>query len=324
MLAFAGARTVLERRSIAAQGQARAAAGTAVVRVDRARLMRDLRTLADRTLQGRRTGTEGGRRARQFIADAFETAGVRSFEGRYIHPFSFVHKSFKGLMLPGRSYKTTYADAANIVGLIPGRRVDGRWLVVSAHYDHLGVRDGVVYPGADDNASGVAVLLAVARILARTPGKHPVVCVAFDAEELGLQGAEHFVTSHRLTAARVAVDVNLDMVSRLDRREIFAAGPNQHPWERPLLEAVQRRSAVTILVGHDRPMRAAGLVEDWTHSSDHGPFVDAGIPFLYFGVEDHADYHRPTDTVDRIDAGVFGDTADMIVDAVLTLDRALQ
>jgi Zn-dependent M28 family amino/carboxypeptidase len=79
---------------------------------------------------------------------------------------------------------------------------------------------------------------------------------------------------------------------------------------------------VTIRFGHDRP-RAESGVEDWTRSSDHGPFHDAGIPFVYFGVEDHPDYHRPTDTADRIDPRFFGDVADMIVEAVRTFDARL-
>jgi hypothetical protein len=70
-------------------------------------------------------------------------------------------------------------------------------------------------------------------------------------------------------------------------------------------------------------MYRAGRVEDWTDQSDHKIFHDAGIPFVYFGVEDHADYHRPTDTAERIDETFFGDVADLIVEAVIALDRGL-
>ena len=165
--------------------------------------------------------------------------------------------------------------------------------MVSAHYDHLGVRDGIIYPGADDNASGVAVLLAVARQLHVAAPRHPVLLVAFDAEELGLRGAEALVGSPLLPASTVALNVNLDMVSRNDDNEIFAAGTHQHtPSLKPILDDVQRRSAVKILFGHDRPMAKAGSVEDWTTQSDHGVFHEAGVPYVYFGVVDHADYHR--------------------------------
>ena len=109
------------------------------------------------------------------------------------------------------------------------------------------------------------------------------------------------------------------MVSRNDRNEIYAAGTSHAPWLRPLLLDVQARASVNILFGHDRPTGRSGL-EDWTHSSDHGPFHDAGIPFVYFGVEDHQDYHEATDTAGRIDARFFGDVADMIIEALRTSD----
>ena len=114
--------------------------------------------------------------------------------------------------------------------------------------------------------------------------------------------------------------VNLDMVSRSTANEIFAAGTYHTPWLAPLLEDVQRRAGVRIRFGHDRPASLASGLDDWTHSSDHGPFHDAGVPFVYFGVEDHGDYHKPSDTAERIDPRFFGDTAEMIVDAVRTFD----
>jgi Zn-dependent M28 family amino/carboxypeptidase len=146
---------------------------------------------------------------------------------------------------------------------------------------------------------------------------------AFDAEEEGLQGAKAFVGSARLPPKQIAIDVNLDMVSRNDRSEIYAAGTFQSPWLTPILADIQHRAAVKILLGHDRPRSEAGGLDDWTTQSDHGAFADAGIPFLYFGVEDHADYHKPTDTADKISPKFFGDAADMIVDAVVTLDQKM-
>jgi hypothetical protein len=111
------------------------------------------------------------------------------------------------------------------------------------------------------------------------------------------------------------------MVSRNDRDEIFAAGTYHRPSLKPIVDDAQRRSPVKILFGHDRPMTKAGMVEDWTMQSDHGVFHAAGIPFLYFGVEDHPDYHHPTDTADKIDPKFFGDVAEMLIDVVVTADK---
>ena len=117
------------------------------------------------------------------------------------------------------------------------------------------------------------------------------------------------------------MNINLDMLSRSDRQEIFAVGTFHAPWLTPLLRDVQTRASVRILFGHDRPTDRGRVLEDWTHSSDHGPFHDAGIPFVYFGVEDHQDHHASTDTAGRIEPRFFGDVTDMTIEAVRTIDR---
>jgi Zn-dependent M28 family amino/carboxypeptidase len=195
------------------------------------------------------------------------------------------------------------------------------YLVVSAHYDHLGIREGQIYPGADDDASGVAVVLEIAAYCQRTPFRHSIVFAAFDAEERGLQGAKAFLAKPPVPKERIGLDVNLDMVSRNDKREIFISGTYPYPELKPILDPVVKRSAVTVLYGHDKPVAIAGGVEDWTNQSDHGPFHEAKIPFVYFGVEDHPDYHKPTDTADKINRGFFVDVAETIIDAALALDK---
>jgi Zn-dependent M28 family amino/carboxypeptidase len=271
--------------------------------VDREQLMRDLTTLASPVFEGRRTGTPGARKARQWIVEQFRTIGLTpAGTADYLQPFRFRDSA-----------------AANVLGRRAGREPRARLIVITAHYDHLGVRDGVVYPGADDNASGVAALLAVARDVAAAAPRHPLLFAALDGEELGQRGARAVLDSGLIDRRGVAMVINLDMVSRSERRELYAAGTSFAPWLIPILQDVQTRAAVSILYGHDRPSPPATL-EDWTHQSDHGPFHDAGIAWLYFGVEGHPDYHRPTDTSGRVEAGFFGDAADTIVEALRAID----
>jgi Zn-dependent M28 family amino/carboxypeptidase len=284
--------------------------------------MADVMLLASAPMDGRRTGTPGGRKARGWIASEFRAIGLEpAGETGYLQPFTFTHFSIKRLVLPGPA-KTQYNDAANIVGRIDGSQAGARPIVISAHFDHLGRDGAAIFYGADDNASGVAVLLAVARHLRMDPLRHPTIVVAFDAEELGLEGSEAFVNA-RPEARTAVVNVNFDMVSRNDRNEIFAAGTHHYPQFKPMLEEVRSRARVQVLFGHDRPIYRAAGVDDWTWMSDHYAFHSAGVPFVYFGVEDHADYHAPTDTADKIDRQFFGDVADMIVDAVRTFDARL-
>lgn len=294
--------------------------------VDRERLLRDLSTLADPALEGRGTGAPGGLRARAWVEAQFAAIGLQpAGSSGYLQPFDFRPRAVRGIR-PVRQPQpgSGLGNAANVVARLDGRVSGARAIVMSAHYDHLGITGGAVYPGADDNASGVAVLLAAARQFHAAPLRHPVLFIAFDAEELDLQGSRAFVASALVPLSRVALVVNLDMVSRSDRSEIFAAGTHHSPWLLPILQDVQGRSAVGIRFGHDRPAHLAGGLDDWTMQSDHGPFHEAGVPFVYFGVEDHADYHAPADTADKVDPRFFGDVADMIVEAVRTLDRAIE
>ena len=287
-------------------------------RISATELMRVVTELASPRYEGRRSGTNGGRAARAFVRTAFaeiglEPAGLSGFE----QPFRLTRSPDAG----GRSQSSD--DAANLIGAVKGTAGITRTLVITAHYDHLGVRNGVVNPGADDNASGVAALLAIARYIKNHPLRHPVLVVALDAEELGLQGAKAFL-ARPPRPLEIALNINLDMVSRNHRNEIFAVGTHHSPWLKPILDDVQRRTAVKIAYGHDRPAAGGGTRDDWTLLSDHGAFHQAGIPFVYFGVEDHPDYHQPTDTAEKIDPVFFRNVVEMVLEAVLTLDREIE
>lgn len=268
-------------------------------------LMASVRALASPEFEGRATGTPGGLKARAWVAERFKAAGLRPLTGE-TYLLSFKDDRFEG---------------ANVAGACAGARAGAPRLIVSAHYDHEGQRSGATYFGADDNASGVAVLLAIAERCRTQPFSRTVVFVAFDAEERGLRGSRAFVQSPPVPLAEVALDVNLDMVARGDKGELYVSGTYHHPRFKPALEPVAARSPIKLRFGHDRPTDGK---EDWTMQSDHGPFHRAGVPFVYFGVEDHPDYHRPTDTPDRIDQTFFAAAANTILDAVRALDVALR
>jgi Zn-dependent M28 family amino/carboxypeptidase len=279
--------------------------------VDGPAMWRDLAQLASPDLQGRRTGSDGNAAARRLIVQRFGEAGLHPAFAAFEQRFRFTRN---GSEIVG----------VNVVGLCRARTpADDRVMVASAHYDHVGVRNGETYPGADDNASGVAGLLAMAAMCRKQPWTHDVLFAAFDAEEMGLQGARSFVASPPVAAARIALNVNLDMIGRSEKREIFIAGTAHRPELRAVLEPIAARAGVTVRFGHDRPGERARGMDDWTMQSDHGAFHAAGIPFVYFGVEDHPDYHRPTDTLDKIDASFFMSVVRTIYEATLALDRAL-
>jgi Zn-dependent M28 family amino/carboxypeptidase len=115
------------------------------------------------------------------------------------------------------------------------------------------------------------------------------------------------------------LNINFDMVARGDKNELYVAGTSHRPVLKDILAPVAKRAAIKVLFGHD----TGGGEDDWTKQSDHGAFHEAGIPFVYFGVEDHPDYHKPTDTADKINPTFFYQAALAILDAVSTIDRAL-
>jgi Zn-dependent M28 family amino/carboxypeptidase len=288
-----------------------AQAQPAKLRIDADRLMSTVTWLADAKFEGRATGSPGGIAARGWIAERFRSIGLEPSARGYLVPFTFSRKSATAAKEEG----------VNVVGVCPGKNSKLPVFVVSAHYDHLGIRDGVIYHGADDNASGVAVLLELAAYCRRNPFRRSIVFAAFDAEEGGLNGARAFVASPPIGPSRIGLNLNLDMVSRSDRREIYVAGTSHTPDLRPPLEEVADTARVKVLFGHDRPGKPA---DDWTTQSDHYAFHAAKIPFVYFGVEDHADYHKPTDTADKIDRGFFVDVAETILAALLALDAGFR
>jgi Zn-dependent M28 family amino/carboxypeptidase len=314
----------MEARRIATPLAAANAAVAAQPALDGARLLADVRTLSSAEFGGRRTGSDGSRKAQAFLQSRFEALGLKHFGATYAVPFAFTHTSIKGLVTPGRPFKTAYPSAVNYIGYIPGRATPERFIVVSAHYDHLGEKAGKLYPGADDNASGVAAMLAIAAWFKAHPPRHSIVFAAFDGEELGLRGARAFLAALPFAKEQLALNLNLDMVSHNDNNEIFVAGTSYTPSLKPLVAQAAARHTVKVRLGHDRSMLVAGSVEDWTDSSDHGPFHEAGVAFLYFGVEDHADYHAASDTYEHINPAFFSSVANLLVDVAATLDANLQ
>lgn len=273
-------------------------------RVDPARLMADVETLSAPAMEGRRTGTPGSERARAFLLERFRALGLTPIGPGYEQRFS-----------------SGEASAANLVGMVRGTMRPDEFLLVTAHYDHLGVRNGALHPGADDNASGVAVMLQAAAHIAASPLRHSVVFIAFDSEEQGLRGAKHFVANPLVDLKRIRLMLNLDMVSRNDAATIFAAGTSYHPELKDMVTRAAAGRKLKVLFGHDRPSKEKGA-EDWTNQSDHGPFHAAGVRTLYYGVEDHPDYHKPTDTADRIPRAFFSEVAELVLQTLIVVDAS--
>lgn len=273
-------------------------------------LMRHVSILAADSMEGRRIGTPGSAKARAYLLREFAAAGLQPIGASYEMPFEAM----------GRD--SSIRRGVNLVGMVRGTRHPGRHIVVTAHYDHLGIRDGQIYNGADDDASGTAALLELARWFRANPPENSIIFAAFDGEEGGLTGSREFVRQPPVPLASIALNVNMDMVGRNAQNELYAAGTSHYAFLRPLLDTVAVRAPITLRFGHDDP--TGPRQDDWTTQSDHASFHRAGIPFIYFGVEDHPDYHRPTDDTERLMPTFFQGAVMTVLEALKVFDRNME
>ncbi len=282
------------------------------VYVDAGPMLHLVDVLASDALEGRAAGTPGNEAARGFIRKRFEDIGLMPYLATgWEQPVTILPR--EGLDDPG--------PGANLLGWVAGETPGtGPMIVVTAHYDHLGIREGEIYNGADDNASGSAALVAMADYFVRHPPTHDILFVALDGEEVGFLGARALMRDPAVDIARAALNINLDMVSRSEAGELFASGTYHTPELASLIKGVAETAPVTLLTGHDRPEDGPN---DWTKQSDHAVFFAAGIPHLYFGVEDHAGYHQPSDDFAAITPDFYVRAADTLVSVALAADRSL-
>jgi hypothetical protein len=219
-------------------------------------------------------------------------------------------------------------SASNIVGILGGSdpQLKKEVIVIGAHYDHLGLggegslapRSGDIHHGADDNASGVAGLLELARIFSgQTPKpRRTIVFIAFSGEEEGLLGSDYYVNHPIIPLANVAAMINMDMIGRLKDNKLIIGGVGTASEWRNWLSEVNQPVAMTAVM---KPRTTVGdrsapgessanlikdleltLNEDGFGPSDHSSFYKKQIPVLFFFTGSHEDYHKPSDTSDKI------------------------
>lgn len=276
---------------------------------DAAQLLRDVEYLASDELEGRSADLPSMQKARDYLEKRFKESGLKPTSNSYKQEFQITERG-SDKRIPG----------VNFVGQIKGKKHPDKYIVITAHYDHVGISKGEIYNGADDNASGTAALFAIAKYFGKKKPDHSLIFVAFDAEEKGLQGARHFVANLPVAKDKILLNVNMDMLSRNDKGELYAAGAFHYPHFKPTLEKAQKKAKIKLLVGHDLPGTGR---EDWTFQSDHGAFHREKIPFIYFGVEDHKDYHRPTDDFANIQPEFYVKAVETVIEAVKLIDKSL-
>lgn len=263
-------------------------------RLQQAPLLEDLRWLCDPAREGRKLGSAGNAQARAYLAQRFTQLGLEPVGASFEQPFTWRNSA-----------------GVNVVGRIPGRRHPERVILFAAHFDHIGIRNGQVHPGADDNGSGSAALLQLAGWLKAHPPAHTVLFCLFDGEEAGLYGSQAFVAAPPVALANIAVVLNLDMIAQGPRGRIFVGGTSYTAALKPHLVAAYASSKVQVVPDF----------ETYVAQSDQYPFMQRGIPFLFFCVgDDDPWYHTPLDSFERIPQAFYWSSTEAILETFLRLD----
>tara|TARA_R110001592_G_scaffold352556_1_gene650515 strand:- start:720 stop:1688 length:969 start_codon:yes stop_codon:yes gene_type:complete len=298
-----------------------------VIDIDSKKLLENVKILSNDSLEGRYFSAPGNYKAQKFISNKFKELGLKTVsENNFLQEFSFTFKKQKRqdifpIQNPKEDFSNvpdTTAIGGNIIGMLKGKT--NKSIVITAHFDHLGIKEGKIFNGADDNASGTAALFAIAAYFKNKPTQHNLIFAAVDAEEIGSLGAEYFLKNYK-EKKNIVLNINLDMIAHSDYDpDLFACGLYHYPDLRKPLEKIKSEK-IKLLFGHDDSNSKEQ--SDWTFSSDHRVFHREKIPFIYFGVPDHKDYHRNTDTFATINKSFYIESVKVIIQAIENFDEYL-
>ncbi len=281
---------------------------------EKTQLKSDVVYLASDELEGREIGTRGEELAAEYLANRMKEVGLTpKGEDGYFQHFKIHLKSNPHASAPAPD--DPVINGRNVIGMLD--RGADKTIVIGAHYDHLGygqegslhTGEKAIHNGADDNASGVAALLLLAKRLKASDLNHNFLFIGFSGEEKGLWGSKHFVNNSTIHLPSIKAMFNLDMVGRMDRdKRLSVHGNGTSPiWNDAIAKADN------------------GFVYSFSPSgigpSDHTSFYLVDIPVLFFFSGQHSDYHKPTDDSDKINYSGIQEIVNLMQGVILNVDR---
>lgn len=285
------------------------------------RALTDLYHLSSAQMQGREHDTQGSEIAQQYLIRRFAESAVKAFNQYPDYKQAF---SFKRAL--------TQIDGTNIIGYMSNSdtpKPHPKYIVITAHYDHLGIQSGKLFYGADDNASGVAAMLAIASFLPMIDLHHSIIFLATDAEEKGLIGARVALDYFPIELSQIVFNLNLDMIAQVGKpAKIHLSGSRSAPQFKILVEDTRRRltdSSVKLMGEHRSQRKRTSMLGkvDYRRASDHAVFIQHDIPFLYLGVKAHRFYHTEHDSYERINQTHFLQVINIVKQVLITADLAM-
>lgn len=254
--------------------------------------------------EGRNTGEPGQKKAVNYLKDFYKDNGIASPLGgdNYFQkvPSEYLSNNRRGL---------TLKDSENVLAFIKGTEKPDEILVISAHLDHEGVKNGEIYNGADDDGSGTVAILEIAEAFkqAADDGKGPKRSILFlhvTAEEKGLLGSKYYTENPVFPLANTVTNLNIDMIGRVDDRHkgnpnyVYLIGSDKLSTELHNISEEMNKKYMNIEL--DYKYNDDNDPNRFYYRSDHYNFAKHNIPIIFYFNGTHADYHRPTDTPDKI------------------------
>ena len=281
------------------------------------RIKEDVTFLASDELEGRQTGTEGEKKAATYISNRFKELNLQpKGTQNYLQPFSFRPKTNPHDEVKFDVNGDGTITGNNVVGFLDNKAENT--IIIGAHYDHLGFggegslyRDSIkaIHNGADDNASGIAVLLNLAAKLKAKNTNNNYLFMAFSGEEMGLLGSNYFVKNPTIDIKKASYMINMDMVGRMKKDSSLAVyGTGTSPIFKQVLKS------------HNENFRLVQQ-ESGVGPSDHTSFYLADIPVLHFFTGQHEDYHKPGDDSEKLNYDGMHLISDYIFNIITDLDN---
>jgi hypothetical protein len=274
-------------------------------------ILEHIKYLSSDELEGRYPGSKGSDLAIDYIATDYKRSRLSPLgSDDYLQFFDFTNQQGKKIKIP------------NVVGMIPGTTLKDEYIVIGAHFDHLGyggahsgsleMNSSAIHNGADDNASGIAGMLELASKLSseRKKIKRSLIFIAFNAEEQGIFGSKYFVKNSPVNTSNIITMINLDMIGRLNNLSLNISGTGTSPLFNNILDKISKKHYLNI----NKNPEGFG-------PSDHSSFYSNNIPVLFFFTGGHSDYHKPSDDWNKINSSGQKKIVDMIYDVVLEIDN---
>ena len=288
---------------------------------DKLSTLEHVKILSSYQFSGRKFASQGNIDSQDYLVSTLKALSIPAFNNQYRHSFkqSGLFQSKQG---------------TNIIGYIQGTHQKDEYIVLTAHYDHLGTTRSKIYNGADDNASGTAALLLYAKLLKDKPLNYSVILLFTDGEEVDLLGAKAFISQQKNLLNNIKLNMNLDMIAgskktkklRFLSRDLAQILSTQQVDEFAQLQRYFKNNSIAHLTAGFRRIKSVGSNvnrANWLMASDHGVFSKAGIPFIYFGVGTHKNYHSEFDDYDNINKNFYLAAISIIFQQLAYIDNAM-